>query len=223
MALFLRDVKQAWRAVRSYAWSSALAIALLALAIGANGTIFTLINAVMLQPLPVHEPDRLVSFGQPRFSYRRYEELRHRVDAFDPLFAWSPQTVAIGSTGRTDSASALVVSGEFLSGLGVGAAVGRPLLEADDAAQSGSGEDGEVAVLGYDAWTRRFSADPAPVGETIRIETSRSRSSGSRRADFTVSPPVSIPTSIFLLGASRAHAPTSPTPYCGRLPMHGCT
>jgi hypothetical protein len=139
MVNLVRDVKQAWRVVRRRAWSSGLAIALLAVAIGANGTIFSLINAVMLRPLQVREPDRLVSFGQSTFSYRQFDELRRRIDSFESLFAWSAQTVTVGRGDRTDRRTAFVVTGEFFSGLGVRPLIGRPLLPADDAPGGGEG------------------------------------------------------------------------------------
>jgi putative ABC transport system permease protein len=162
------DFRDAFRTLRHNLTFTAVVVFALALGIGANTTVFTLINAVILRRLPVADPEELVWFRDPSFSYPIFEQVRARGgDAFSSVFAWDMQRFNVGWGKGTESVQALVVSGEFHTTLGVKALSGRLLTVEDD---WGKGVQGPVAVVSQACWQRRFDADPAVVGRTIHIE-----------------------------------------------------
>ena len=150
----------------------------LALGIGANTAIFSLLNAVLLKMLPVQNPEQLALFtvaGQrgtdESFSYPLYEQFRDRTQGFTSVFASgglnrlrmiAPEP---GAGGQSESVQAEKVSGNFFSALGVNAIHGRILTDDDDRA----GNPHPVAVISYGFWQRRFSLDPAVVGKKITL------------------------------------------------------
>jgi len=174
----INDLRYALRMMRKTPGASAVAVLSLALGIGANTAIFSLVDTMLLKLLPVRSPHELHQVGrlmrqQPSVSwnYPDYRALRDRVRAFSGLAAFSgPQPMGFqvpnGSTaGETELASAAFVSGNYFDVLGVQAAAGRLLNPADDAKFGAS----PFAVLGYDFWQRRFAADPRVIGRTIRL------------------------------------------------------
>ena len=144
--------------------------ALLALACGIGGTItvFTLVNAVVLRPLPVEAPEELVWLRDPSFSYPVFEQIRDRGYMLQGLFAWEPRTLHAAWTSEPEPTSMLLVTGAFHDTLGLRPAAGRLLNQAD--VGNTPAEAQAVAVLSYSAWQRRFSGDPGAVGRTLRIE-----------------------------------------------------
>lgn len=157
---------------------TAVAVLSLALGIGANTAIFSLINAVMLRMLPVSSPKELVLFSliSPErtsytFSYPLYERLVSNNHFFTGLIAAnsvSSMRMAVienaGST-ETESIQQVQVSGNYFSVLGAGAAVGRVLTDEDNSLSNPQ----PVAVISYDFWRRRFGLDPAVVGKKITL------------------------------------------------------
>ena len=179
-----RDLRYAIRSLKSRPAFTLTVIATLALGIGANTAIFTLIDALVLRPLPVPHPEQLVIVGDPAavnsnnvgspvtdyVSYLLYRDVRARNTVFTDMYAtgWSgPIDVQIGSgTGATaEQPRARFVTGNFFSVLGVRAYAGRTFTAAEDETP---GQD-PVVVLTYDYWQRRFSGSSAAIGSVMRV------------------------------------------------------
>jgi predicted permease len=180
----VRDLRYAMRSLTSRPAFTLTVIATLALGIGANTAIFTLVDGLLLRPLPVPHPEQLVIVGDPAavntnnvgspltdyVSFLLYRDVRARNTVFTDMYAsgWSgPIDVQIGAaTGATiEQPHARFVTGNFFSVLGVPAYAGRTFTAAEDEAP---GED-PVAVLTYDYWRRRFSGSSAAVGSVMRV------------------------------------------------------
>jgi predicted permease len=177
----VRDARYGLRQLRRTPALSAVAVVSLALGIGANTAIFTLINAVMLQNLPVENPGRLVlfydgisdgvysgsGFHGDIFSYASWEYFRGHNESFLGLCAFrqSNDSLMMHLPGSSDSGpkeetSGHLVSGNYFSVLGVHAAAGRVLTAGDDAPTAPP-----VAVISYDFWQRRFNLDRSVIGK----------------------------------------------------------
>jgi putative ABC transport system permease protein len=168
-----QDVRYGGRLLRRSPGFTATAIAILALGIGANTAIFTLINAIMLRPLPVRAPEQLVEPlnkhpTDPRrngFSWEFYEHVRDHNHVFTDVIGLSPARFEV----TRDGAEAETLDGEYVVGtlfpvLGLKPAIGR-LIEPPDG-QAGAAP---VAVVSWSYWKRRFNLDPAIVGAGIKI------------------------------------------------------
>jgi predicted permease len=159
-----------------------VAIVSLALGIGANAAIFSLFNNVLLRPLPVPEPGRLVNLSAPGpkpgsqqcsragsceivFSYPMFRDLEREQTPFTGLAAHKPFTANLSFGGQTTSGDAVMVSGSYFRVLGLQPAAGRLLGEGDDKVPGES----PVAVLSHAWWRTRFNADPAAIGRTIIV------------------------------------------------------
>jgi putative ABC transport system permease protein len=147
----------------------------LALGIGANTAMFSLVNSLLLRTLPVREPGRLVIVrshepeGFAEWSYPVWDEIRQRPQLFDAVAAWSPTVPAtITTAADTQKADGLFASGLFFETLGVPAFVGRTLSDTDD--QYAGGPDGPVAVISYGFWQRQFSGSASAIGSTVTLE-----------------------------------------------------
>lgn len=180
---FLRDLRLAWRVLVKSPIFAISAVVTLALGIGATTAIFSAMNAILLRRIPVPDPQRIVYLtvpnGQPdgasntgdsesSFSLPVFESLRREHRVFADLMAFVPLSndkvdVRAGN-GQPEQASGEMVSGNFFSGLGVSAIRGR-VLSLDDEAHHTA-----VAVLSYRFWTRRFSRDPAVLGQTLYVK-----------------------------------------------------
>ena len=177
------DLRLALRLLVASPVLSAVAIASLALGIGANTAIFSLVNSLLLRTLPVAEPERLVLLSTDASASRRdpdawnyglWEEIRRRApQMFDGAVAWSATglqdrlnlSTAGGEVQPVDGA---YVSGDFFTTLGVSAILGRTFTSADDV--RGGGPDGPVAVISYGMWQRRFGGDANVIGTSLVIE-----------------------------------------------------
>src|SRR5262245_866981 len=145
----------------------------LALGIGANTAIFSLIDAVLLKTLPVNDPERLVALtsvtgvGERRlsFSYPTFHDLRELNQVFAEIFAYDGLALNLSEGAQTERVSGQLVSGNFFSGLGVKPFLGRVLSPEDDKAPGAH----PVAALGHNFWQRRFASDPNVVGKTIHL------------------------------------------------------
>ncbi|MFZ3200171.1 MAG: ABC transporter permease, partial [Candidatus Acidiferrales bacterium] len=157
-----------------------VAVLTLALGIGANTAVFTVINALMLRMLPVAEPQQLVAIGDPSrvhswhngtprtdlFSYPLYREVRDHNSVFSSVLASSNiNSLRIDINGGSEEASGRLVSGNYFETLGVKPALGRTFAENEDRAP---GSD-PVVVISYAYWQRRFSGNPSAVGRTVRV------------------------------------------------------
>ena len=152
----LQDVRYAFRALCSSPGFSAIAILSLALGIGANTAIFSLINAVILKTLPVSHPEQLVQLvmkteGGTTFTNPIWEQVRDRQDVFSGAFAYSPIRLNLAGGGEVRNASTSWVSGDFFSTLGVKPLLGRTFTAADDKRGCPA-----IAVLSHDFWQREY-------------------------------------------------------------------
>jgi len=176
--------RYALRQLRKNPGFTIVAIVSLALGIGANTAIFTLINSLMLKSLPVREPRQLVSFGEATgggevdgigpgaldiFPYDFYKQIEQQHDPFQQVCASGsfPITVSVRSNSESAATQALtqLVSGTFFSALGVEPVLGRPILPEDADAPGRS----PVAVVSYRYWERMLDADQSAIGKAITI------------------------------------------------------
>ncbi len=171
------ELKFAIRALRRSSLFTVIAVASLALGLGANTAIFSLLDQVLLRPAAVRNPGALVMldspgpnmgrvYGASTFAFPMYRSLRDHNQVFSGLLARSPAPVTVmqrdGQGLKVDSE---LVSGNYFEVLGVGAAVGRVLTAADDVTPGAS----PVAVLSNEFWRNHYAADPGVVGTTIRL------------------------------------------------------
>jgi putative ABC transport system permease protein len=181
-----RDIRIALRAIRSAPGFSAAVIATLALGIGANTAMFTIVDAALLRPLPYAQADRLVMVGDRgdngspgQLGYTTIQDVRAGVRAFDRVAAmrsWSPTMVVDGIAERVP---AMRVGSEFFAMLGARPALGRDFTSDDDRP-----DQWRVVILSDGLWRRRFSADPAVVGRTLRMNDFDYRVIGVMPAEF---------------------------------------
>lgn len=175
-----QDVRYGCRQMRRAPVFAVVAVLTLALGIGANTAVFSVMNAVLLKSLPVSNPHELVylhtsnfpggqtGYGDTSMRMQVYQALRQQTDVFSDLMAWVPLSTSAGIAVRLDKepeeAKGDMVSGNFFTGLGVSAARGRLFTMEDEQDHTSN------AVLSYDYWTRRFLRDPSVVGRTMFIK-----------------------------------------------------
>jgi putative ABC transport system permease protein len=170
-----RDLRFAVRQLRQTPIVSAVALLSLALGIGANVAIFSLVNALMLKSLPVHEPDRLalLAFESPRgpntsLTNPQWEYLRDHSNIFAGLTVTGGTRFNLNAGGESRPISGMFVNGQYFNALGVTPVVGRTFSADDD--RRGGGPDGPVAVISYGFWQREFGGDPSAVGRSIALD-----------------------------------------------------
>src|SRR5262245_44476623 len=177
MSNLVRDLRFALRAIRRGPLFAGVAILSLALGIGANTAIFTLMDQVMLRALPVKHPEQLVMLFQrgshngsnmgPRMhSYPIYQDIQQRAEPLSEVICRRLVPASVSIDNRTERVQAEMVSGNYFTMLGVTPAIGRVFNSAeDDRVYMGH----PVVVLGYDYWTTRFARDPSVVGKKILV------------------------------------------------------
>ena len=164
-----QDVAYALRILRRAPGFAAAMILVMALGIGATTGVFGLVDGLVLRSLPVHEPERLVYFSRPSFSYPVLLETRARSGhVLSSVAAWDMDRFNIAWATELEPTEVLMASGNFYSMLGIRAAIGRTFGIEDDAIGGGNG--GLVAMISHDAWQRRLRGDPSVIGRTLRIE-----------------------------------------------------
>ena len=173
MESLLQDVRYAVRALRKSASFTAIATATLALGIGANTAIFSVVNGVLLQPLPFPSPDRIVTAmdrsgtGPPepyRSSPANFIDLRRDTRSATHVAAFSTSRVTLLGPGEPESLQAVTTVGDIFGVLDVRPLIGRTLSPNDDSPASPA-----AVVLGYDAWQRLFGGDRSIVGKSVTI------------------------------------------------------
>ncbi|HSF39238.1 MAG TPA: ABC transporter permease [Thermoanaerobaculia bacterium] len=161
------DLRFAFRTLAKNPSFTLMVVLTLALGIGANTAIFSVVDGVLFRPLPYADPDRLV-FLWPEGSFPRggLELLRERNRVYERLSAVSlPLEVSLTGRGEPERLVGVEATPDLFSTLGVGAVVGRPLEEGEE----GTGRD-RVVVLSYRLWQRRFGADPGVVGSLVTVD-----------------------------------------------------
>jgi putative ABC transport system permease protein len=171
----LQDIRYALRTLRNSPVFTAIAIFTLALGIGANTAIFSLIDTVVLRMLPVRNPQELVQLsrfdpsrggqGDLYFTNAIWEQVRyHHDDLFSSALAWSTDRFDLAQGGAVQNANGIFVSGDFFNALGVRPAAGRLLTVADD--QRGCPA---LAVISYGFWQDHFGGAPNALGSTLSL------------------------------------------------------
>jgi predicted permease len=185
---------------------TAIAVLTLALGIGANAGIFTILQQVLLRRLPVPNPDQLVLLYSPgprqghvssdesedgaeSFSYPLYTTLRDHNPVFSGLAAMDTYSTALTYRGHTDRVQGYVVSGNFFETLGVKPALGRTLEPSDTATLGGA----PVVVLSYGAWKSRFGGDPGILNQGILVNNKPMTIVGVTESTFDGTQPGFIP------------------------------
>jgi predicted permease len=174
----LQDMRYALRQLRKSPGFTVAVVLSLALGIGANTAIFSVINAVMLRSLPVQDPHKLVVIkgndgGDDTFTNPIWEQVRANQEAFSGVLAYSEHPVMdrfdLSTGGESRFAQGMWVSGDFFHVLGVPAIQGRVLTTEDD--QHGGGRFGPVAVISYNFWKRNFPDRSNVIGKTISLNS----------------------------------------------------
>jgi hypothetical protein len=176
-----QDVRFGARMLRKSPAFTAVAVLVLALGIGANTAIFSLLDQALLRSLPVKDPDRLVIVSDAQYtrgssssdtnervySYPHYKDVRDQIPLFDGVIARANVPLSVTSGGVAERTEGDVVSGNFFTVLGVGPTLGRVIVPEDDRVPGAS----PVAVLSYGYWQRHFGGDPTAVGRKISLNT----------------------------------------------------
>ena len=179
--MLLQNLRYALRQLRKYPGFTAIAVLTLAVGIGANAAIFSLVDQVLLKQLPVYEPDRLVqlkfvgsdtghtdSYGGANelyFSYPMYRDLRDQNSVFSGILAMFPRQVGMQWKNNSSLVNSELVSGNYFSVLGVKPALGRLLMPEDSATRGAS----PVAALSYRYWTQHLGSDPSVINQGVLV------------------------------------------------------
>jgi predicted permease len=169
-----QDIHFSLRMLRKSPGFTAVALLTLALGIGANSAIFSVVNAVLLRPLPYTNPGRLVylysqfptlGFDDFWISPPEYRELQQRAHSFSSIGAWRTGRVNVAATDNPVRVTSAIVTAEFFTTLGVSPLLGRPFTTDEDR------PDGpDVAVISHGLWQRAFGADPKVIGKQVQID-----------------------------------------------------
>ncbi|HEX7136822.1 MAG TPA: ADOP family duplicated permease, partial [Vicinamibacterales bacterium] len=168
----ITDVRYALRWLRRSPGFTAVAILSLAIGIGFNTALFTLVDAVVFRPLPVAQPDRLAEIyttspdgdTYATSSYPDYLDFKAQSHVFSDIIGYSPIIAAVSAGDRSRMALGEVVTGNYFQVLGLRARLGRTLMPEDDRAGAA-----RAVLLSYALWARDYGSNPGIVGQTIRI------------------------------------------------------
>ena len=162
------DWRDAIRSLRAAPMVTAAAVLSLALGIGANTALFSIVNGLLLKPLPVHDPERLALLKGGDWTNPVWERIRdHHGSLFAGAAAWANQSFDLADAGESEIVDGIYTSGGFLEVLGVRAELGRTPSRSDDV--RGGGPDGPVVVISHALWQRRFGGAPEIVGQRLTV------------------------------------------------------
>jgi putative ABC transport system permease protein len=170
LAILRQDLAYAVRSLRRAPVFAASVVLTLALGMSATGGMFTIVNAVMLRPLPVDRPEQLVSIshsvGVPfGLSFRDLVDVREERSVLTDLMGYAPRPATLNAGGDSERIVLAAVTDNYFSMLGVQPAAGR-LIRPDEGRAPG---DAPVVVLSHDYWTARFNGDPSVIGRAVRL------------------------------------------------------
>jgi len=172
----IQDIRFGVRMLLKHKSFTAVAVLSLALGIGANTTIFSMFDAVLLKMLPVEHPEQLYFIhnvgARGRGSappYPCFARFREQNQSFTGLAAFTKRDLRIRIDGQREEINGQLVSGNYFSLLGVNPVLGRVLSPADDTIPEKGGPDGYVAVISYNYWARRFGRSPEVIGKVAQI------------------------------------------------------
>ncbi len=181
----VQDLRYALRVLRTHKVFTLVAVVTLALGIGANTAIFSVVNAVLLRPLPYRDPDRIVTIHNYRANQNHvnvngadFLDWREQATVFEQIAALANGAVDLSGSGEPERLTAGLVSADLFQVLGVAPAYGRAFTPAED-------EPGneQVVVLSHRLWQRRFGLDPQIIGRTLTLD-------GQSRMVIVIMPPV---------------------------------
>lgn len=174
METLWQDLRVSLRRLRKTPGFTLIAVLSLALGIGANTAIFSLVNTMFLRPLPVEKPEQLVALNNvslsgeqnfPVFSVPNYRDLRDRNDVLSGLAAYRVAPISLSNNGVNVRLWGYLATGNYFEMLGVKPALGRFFTPADDKAVGAH----PVAVITHDCWQRRFGGDPNIAGKNVLV------------------------------------------------------
>ena len=172
MSSLFQELRFAVRTLAKSPRFALLAVATLALSIGSTSALFSVVNAVLLKPLPYRDPENLFQFsgaglqrGRDRLSPGDYLDIKRRAQSFAPLAGYRSLSCELSGNGEPQRLHAADVTADFFEVFGIGARLGRLF----DARQDRPGS-GRRAVLSHGLWTRRFGSDSSVLGKTIRVD-----------------------------------------------------
>jgi putative ABC transport system permease protein len=187
MTSLVQDVGYALRSLRRSPSFAAVAILTLALGIGANSAIFSVLDVVLLRPLPYPDPDRLVmlwtdspveGIHEQRSAYGNYADWKRHSRSFEELAAFDPSSATLTGEGPAEQVSVARVSAGFFPVLGVPPRLGRTFTAAEDADRE------PLVVLSHGLWQSRFGASPDALGASLEIDGRRALVIGVMPAGF---------------------------------------
>jgi putative ABC transport system permease protein len=177
MGTLLQDLRYGLRMLRKNPGFTAVAVLTLALGIGANTVIFTVLNTVVLRPLPFKDPDQLVRVGESdlhdapsigEVSYPNFLDWRAENHVFERMAAFHTGTFTLIGANEPVHLEGAVVSADLLALLGVAPTLGRSFLQEED--QPTGGSTGRPVILSWQLWQARFAADPGVLGRSINLD-----------------------------------------------------
>lgn len=171
MQPLLQDIRYAFRVLAKSPGFAAIAVLTLALGIGANTALFSVVNGVLLNPLPYPHPDQLVAlysrtstFAESSISYPNFLDWQRNNHSFAALAAYRGDSYTLAGVGETERLRGEMVTGNFFQVLGVQPVAGRLFTEQDDHAGAAP-----VVLLSYGLWQRKFGGSPQIIGQTISM------------------------------------------------------
>jgi putative ABC transport system permease protein len=175
---FFQDIRYALRTLRKSAGFTAVCVLTLGLGIGASAAIFSVVNGVLLRPLPYPNHERLLRIGETHqgnagglsgsfgnATYANFNDLERAASTVENLSAFREWSFNLTGDGEPEQVPGALVSGDFFAAMGSSPVLGRMIVPEDDA----PGADSNVAVLSYALWQRRFGSDRGIVGRRLRI------------------------------------------------------
>jgi putative ABC transport system permease protein len=208
----LQDIRYAFRGLRKNPGFTAVAVLTLALGIGTNTTMFSVVNGVLLEPLPYEQPDRLVNIwvdlgvgnqSLPAVHEGDFRDYKERAQLFEDFAAASGGSFRAGAgiltgDGKPEQVDVSVVTANFFPLLGVNPMLGRQFTD-DEEALGGP----QVAIISHGLWQRRFGADPSIVGTTVLVDGIGTLVAGVLPPDFKLH----LPAEAFLVQDSDIYKP----------------
>ena len=204
MESLLKDVRYAIRGLIKRPAFAAIAIVTLALGIGANTAIFSLVNTVLLRSLPVEHPEEIVSVSvrgkddsMQAFSHPNYVDFRDQNQVLSGLLVYRFVPLSVSRLGNNQRLWGYEVSGNYFDVLGVKAIKGRTFTAEEDRARLAN----PVVVVSYDSWRERFGGDPELVGKDLLINNHQFRvigiaPEGFKGTELVYAPEIWVPTSM---------------------------
>jgi len=191
LEILWRDVSYGARMLWQKPAYSTIAVLTLALGIGANTAIFSVVNTVLLKPLPFAEPDRLMALGQQsaqnrvalsQFSFRNFADMRDQSQSFDRLAAYYNINLTLTGDREAQLLRGTVATADLFPLLGVSPALGRTFLAEEDTA--GGGPGGRPAILSWQCWQQQFGGDTSVIGRAVDLNNARFTIVGVMPAGF---------------------------------------